>query len=57
MPVSLILAVTAAADGAEADRDSEGFEHGTGYLDPHAYRDRWMARSSSGWVFLGRTLR
>jgi hypothetical protein len=48
MPVSLILAVTAAADGAEADRDSEGFEHGTGYLDPHAYRDRWMARSSSG---------
>ena len=28
----------------DANRDSEGFGHGEGYLYPHAYRDHWVAQ-------------
>jgi putative ATPase len=28
----------------DANRDSEGFGHGQGYLYPHAYRDHWVAQ-------------
>ena len=28
----------------DANRDSEGFGHGAGYLYPHAYRDHWVAQ-------------
>ena len=28
----------------DANRDSEGFGHGRGYLYPHAYRDHWVAQ-------------
>lgn len=28
----------------DANRDSEGFGHGKGYLYPHAYRDHWVAQ-------------
>ena len=28
----------------DANRDSEGFGHGAGYLCPHAYRDHWVAQ-------------
>ena len=28
----------------DANRDSEGFGHGDGYLYPHAYRDHWVAQ-------------
>lgn len=28
----------------DANRDSEGFGHGAGYMYPHAYRDHWVAQ-------------
>ncbi len=28
----------------DANRDAEGFGHGSGYLYPHAYRDHWVAQ-------------
>jgi putative ATPase len=28
----------------DANRDSEGFGHGQGYLYPHAYRDHWVSQ-------------
>ena len=28
----------------DANRDTEGFGHGEGYLYPHAYRDHWVAQ-------------
>ncbi|HTX73724.1 MAG TPA: AAA family ATPase [Rectinemataceae bacterium] len=28
----------------DANRDSQGFGHGEGYLYPHAYRDHWVAQ-------------
>lgn len=29
----------------DANRDSEGFGHGEGYLYPHAFRDHWVAQA------------
>ena len=45
-----LAAVEAEGDGEvpnplkDANRDSEGFGHGAGYLYPHAYRDHWVAQ-------------
>ena len=28
----------------DGNRDKEGFDHGAGYLYPHAYREHWVAQ-------------
>ena len=32
----------------DASRDKEGFGHGEGYLDPHAFKDHWVAQQPPG---------
>ena len=46
----------------DANRDTEGFGHGQGYLYPHAYRDHWVAQqylpdvpAGQGFLPAGRT--
>ncbi len=38
----------------DANRDSEGFGHGDGYLYPHAYRDHWVAQQYLPDALVGR---
>ncbi len=38
----------------DANRDSEGFGHGAGYLYPHAYRDHWVAQQYLPDALVGR---
>ena len=39
----------------DANRDSEGFGHGQGYLYPHAYRDHWVAQQYLPETLQGKT--
>lgn len=38
----------------DANRDAEGFGHGSGYLYPHAYRDHWVAQQYLPDTLMGR---
>ena len=38
----------------DANRDAEGFGHGSGYLYPHAYRDHWVAQQYLPDTLVGR---